>query len=112
MAATVGTLTPCACRVTVNVAMPIPAEKLSEAKRPLHERILEFLRRNKGTAYTIHEVIQAMEYANLPALYALYVPDESRKEVVERYTGALAELKQTKMIEIADYQGNTYFTAC
>jgi hypothetical protein len=41
--------------------MPIPVAQLQEANRPLRERILDFLRKNPGQAYSVPEILAGLE---------------------------------------------------
>lgn len=94
--------------------MSIPAEKLDEARRSLEDRILEFLRRNRGTAFTATEIMQAVEYPDGPSMGVrlAIMADDEREKVIAKFSGTLNLLIGKTFARMGEYHGQTYFTAC
>lgn len=80
---------------TIPLAMPIPVEALREAGQSLHQRILTFLESRPGEAFSLLEIIEAVE--PMPAHQVVLVAAAQRAKgiasLLDRYENALHDLE-------------------
>jgi hypothetical protein len=91
--------------------MPIPVQKLKEARRPMVDRVREFLARDPSHAFSTMEVlagVQGDDRETALLKIALLEPADF-KASVGPIEGALAELLQKGAVEAAEYEGLTYY---
>ena len=90
--------------------MPIPIQQLQASGKPLEDRILEFLAKNKSSAYAFYELVAGVEGftdLSLAALTALGTPEEV-KRLLDPYQKALTELAEGRKIQLGEVRGVRY----
>lgn len=92
--------------------MPIPIEKLKEKQRPLEDRILEFLGKDRSKAYSAFEIVAAIEgYAdeNGAILAIALGTEEQRDQVLRPVLTALIVLAKRGVVSQGVHQGIAYY---
>lgn len=92
--------------------MPINARLLKEKQKPIKERILEFLERQPGQAFTLNEIAADLEGHLMVSEYLfqlLMEQGEGRTSTDPLYVEALAELSSEEAIESGAHRGDTYY---
>ena len=97
-------------------AMPIPIAELQKAARPLAGRILGFLESRPDEAFSVLEIIEAIEgiaAADVPALVLAERRAHGQSPLLESYLSALSGLEHDAMsgcqVISADHGGTRYF---
>ncbi|MGH7150513.1 MAG: hypothetical protein ACREIU_07440 [Planctomycetota bacterium] len=91
--------------------MPIPKKKLKEARQPLRDRILKFLARNPEMAYSVLEIVQAVEGYEKDDFVVMIgrMDDFAVDELVGPVLQELEALLREGKITSAVYQANEYY---
>src|SRR5438132_8052125 len=99
--------------------MPIRVSELTEAQRPLKDRIYDWLRRHPGAAFTKEEIIVGVSGAGDVSTVGLILAFASMKNAGEQtrnaaaeyapYQTALKELESEKRVRSGDFRGKTYY---
>lgn len=96
--------------------MPKPVRELEERRRPLEERVLEFLVKNRENAYTLDEVVAGVESPGdenrQKLMLAILLLSKSRNaDLWLRYENALKDLGARKRVRIFQEDAATYYAA-
>lgn len=91
--------------------MPIPADKLRDAQRPLSERIVEFLSAHPESAFSFYEIVASIEgYDDVDdAALALVAQGAGPGAMRTLYIGALKQLLASEAIAGAKVKGDVYY---
>ncbi len=93
--------------------MPISVEELRKAKRPLDERIIEFLSKSPSSAYTLVELIKGVEgyEGEDDSSFALLMVMERTRPggLQSRYEAAIKNLIASGAVEVAALRGTEYY---
>jgi hypothetical protein len=96
--------------------MPIPIAELQKAAQPLAGRILRFLESRPDEAFSVLEIIEAIEgivAADVPALILAERRAHGQSPLLERYMGALSGLEHDTLsgcqLISADHGGTRYY---
>lgn len=96
--------------------MPISIDELLKAAVPLHQRILDFLRENPKQAFSILELISAIEEipaSDVPALVLAQRKAAGESQLLTAYERALHDLENDvmsgRLVMSAEHGGTWYF---
>lgn len=90
--------------------MPIPIDKFQAASQPLPERIIDLLSGRSDAAFSLFEIVAAVEGVDeSSAQILLMVSREDANGVARRYAAALDQLVKSGRVSAATVGGLTYY---
>ncbi|WP_309895538.1 hypothetical protein [Archangium sp.] len=93
--------------------MPIDITQFNEASKPLTERILGLLKAHPAQAYSLMEIMAALEgkedTTSVAWLILIERMDGKNSETWNKYVNSVTELVNQKKVKEAVVQGTTYY---
>src|SRR5438309_6957840 len=88
--------------------MPIDLSRLKDAARPLGDRIMDFLRKAPSKAFSVYEIIEAVEGISMKGASAMVFISSGGGQT---YRTALSQLAADGRVQAGTVAGVEYFAA-